>query len=74
MNELDANATVAAEHLFVTRMWCEESPDASGQWRGSVTHVNSKKKLYFANLADLIAFIMLRLDVAKTRSKEKEPL
>lgn len=59
------------EHLFITRVWCEESRD-SGQWRGSVTHVNSEKKLYFANLADLMAFIMVRLD--SDRSKDKEPL
>ncbi len=57
------------EHLFITRVWCEESRDSTGQWRGSVTHVNSEKKLYFANMADLMAFIMVRLDSERSKGK-----
>jgi hypothetical protein len=51
-----------APHLFVVRIWYEPSRRAGKQWRGSVEHVPSGQRLYFASLGDLTDFITLRLN------------
>jgi len=50
------------QHLFIVRMWHEPSRGHGGQWRGSVDHVPSGQRLYFAAIGDLSDFITLRLD------------
>jgi hypothetical protein len=60
------------DQLFVVRMWYEPSGSQAGQWRGSVTHVGSGARWYFAELGELNDFIRLRLpsgDVAATPSR-----
>jgi hypothetical protein len=49
------------DQIFVVRMWFEASGLQAGQWRGSVTHVGSGERWYFAELAELGDFIRLRL-------------
>ncbi len=45
-------------HLFVVRVWREESELPPGsQWRGSVEHVPSGQRVYFASLETLTGFI-----------------
>jgi len=51
------------EHLFVVRMWLEPDPRGS-QWRGSVRHVPSGRRLFVAGTADIADFIALQLGVA----------
>jgi hypothetical protein len=46
------------EHLFVVRVWRESGSAGPGAWRGSVEHVDSGMRKYFADLDDLRAFIM----------------
>ena len=49
-------------HLFIVRFWHEPSQAATGgQWRGSVEHVPSGQRHYFAALNDLVDFIVLRI-------------
>ncbi len=50
------------EHLFIVRIWQEASQDSGGPWRGSVEHVPSSQRFYFASLNDLNDFITLRLN------------
>jgi hypothetical protein len=50
------------QHLFIVRMWQEPSNHQGDQWRGSVEHVSSTQRLYFASLGDLNDFITLRLN------------
>ncbi|MDQ2679626.1 MAG: hypothetical protein M3Y21_01190 [Candidatus Eremiobacteraeota bacterium] len=61
------------EHLFVVRVWSESAAEPRGQWRGSVAHVSSGQKLYFANLGDLTEFIMLRRDDPEIQSAQTDP-
>lgn len=45
-------------HLFVVRVWREESDlPPGGQWRGSVEHMPSGQRVYFASLETLTGFI-----------------
>ncbi|GAC1354110.1 MAG: hypothetical protein NVSMB42_11460 [Herpetosiphon sp.] len=46
------------EQLFIVRIWQEFSQIRSGHWRGSVEHVPSGQRRYFASLDDLNAFIL----------------
>jgi len=55
-------ATTRPEHLFVVRLWRETAPGGDGQWRGSVDHVTSGRKHYFASMGALVEFMALRLD------------
>jgi hypothetical protein len=53
------------QHLFVVRMWQEPSEVAPpGQWRGSVEHVPSGERLYFASIEDLNTFILGQMNKA----------
>jgi hypothetical protein len=51
-----------SQHLFIVRMWQEPGNRNPDQWRGSVEHVPSAQRLYFASLGDLNDFITLRLN------------
>jgi hypothetical protein len=47
-----------SQHLFIVRVWCEPSnEEPPGQWRGSVEHVASGQRIYFASMNDLTQFI-----------------
>jgi len=49
-------------HLFVVRIWLEPGrTPAEGQWRGSVEHVPSGERRYFAALEDLARFVRMEL-------------
>jgi hypothetical protein len=50
------------QHLFVVRLWAEQSVSAPVQWRGSVEHVASGQRFYFTSLADMNDFIALQLN------------
>ncbi len=50
------------QHLFIVRMWQEPGNPQVEQWRGSVEHVPSAQRLYFASLGDMNDFITLRLN------------
>lgn len=41
----------------MVRLWQEAGADQPAQWRGSVEHVRTGRTQYFADLADLGAFI-----------------
>lgn len=49
------------EHLFIVRVWQEPDQVQSGRWRGSIEHVPSGQRMYFASFNDLNDFIRLRL-------------
>jgi len=51
-----------SQHLFIVRMWQEQGSRKPDQWRGSVEHVPSAQRLYFASLGDMNDFITLRLN------------
>ncbi len=51
-----------SQHLFIVRMWQEVGSHKPDQWRGSVEHVPSAQRLYFASMGDLNDFITLRLN------------
>jgi hypothetical protein len=48
-------------HVFVVRLWEEASADRPKQLRGSVEHVRSGRRMYFARLEDLQAIIQQAL-------------
>jgi hypothetical protein len=58
-------------HLFIVRLWRESGRTSPGQWRGSVEHVPSGRRLYFVSLSDLADFITLRLDGGKSQGIEE---
>ncbi|RPI30704.1 MAG: hypothetical protein EHM70_13220 [Chloroflexota bacterium] len=45
------------QHLFMVRIWYENGQDSEGQLRGSVEHVPTGKRMYFASLNDMADFI-----------------
>ncbi len=51
-------------HVFVVRVWSESEHPAPDQWRGSVEHVPSGRRMYFTSLADMTDFIALHLQSA----------
>ncbi len=57
-------------HLFIVRLWRESGHPSPEQWRGSVEHVPSGRRLYFVSLSDLADFITLRLDADISQSVE----
>jgi len=46
------------EHLFVVRTWFEAGAEDSSAWRGYVEHVTTGARRYFAEFAELDAFIV----------------
>jgi hypothetical protein len=55
-----------AQHLFVVRIWYESGETSLGSWRGSVEHVPSGQRLYFASFSDLNDFIVFRSSATLT--------
>ena len=49
------------DQLFFVRMWYEPSDALPGEWRGSVSQVGRDSRWYFADFAELVDFIRLRL-------------
>jgi len=45
------------EHLFVVRIWFEAGAHEGDAWRGSVEHVATGTRRYFAALDELDAFV-----------------
>jgi hypothetical protein len=68
------NKTSPSQHLFVVRLWTETAQIPQTPVRGSVEHVPSGQKFYFASLHDLSDFIALKsAGLSKfISSKEKE--
>ena len=49
-------------HLFIVRLWREDSQvEPGGQWRGSVEHVPSGRRVHFVSLDVLDSFISQHL-------------
>jgi len=46
--------------VFLVNLWregdCHDRPRAA-DWRGSVEHVHSRRRLYFTDLIDLVTFL-----------------
>jgi hypothetical protein len=57
-----AECDVLKAHVFVVRLWQEESEraDTANTWRGSLRSVETKELLYFRSFADLAAELSLR--------------
>ncbi len=66
-----SDAADRPHHLFIVRLWRESGRTSPGQWRGSVEHVPSGRRLYFVSLSDLADFITLRLDGDATQKSEE---
>jgi len=49
-----------SEHCFIVRLWRECGAD-QGDWRGSIDHIGTRERQYFAALNVLQAFIADRL-------------
>ena len=49
------------DQAFVVRTWYERSDSASGAWRGSIVHIASGTRWYFAELGEMSDFIRARL-------------
>jgi hypothetical protein len=61
----------AGQHLFIVRIWYEARRPTPQPWRGSVEHVPSGQRIYFASLGDLNDFISLRLNGRFTSEGEQ---
>lgn len=57
-----SEASRRPQHVFIVRLWTEAVEPTTAQWRGSVEHVPSAQRLYFASLVDLTDFIVLRTE------------
>jgi len=49
---------------FVIKIWLEEPPDQGGRasWRGHITHIPSKRRVYLDKLAKIIHFMIPYLE------------
>jgi hypothetical protein len=56
------NDNVRMEQLFVVRIW-REAGARDRSFRGSVVHVSTEQRTYFSELADLVEFVRLRLEL-----------
>ena len=63
-----SDANDCSQYRFIVLMWREVGSRKPDQWRGSVEHVPSAQRLYFASLGDLNDFITPRLK-SKQRGK-----
>lgn len=52
----------ASRQMFIVRLWEEPSRERPGAWRGSVDHVGSGQRVYFARLDELQVFIRRQLE------------
>lgn len=50
--------------VFIIRIWRElhEKPGVPPEWRGVIEHLQSKRRVYFSDLAKVIQFISLYLE------------
>lgn len=53
----DATASTRRKAAFLVSLWLEPSASAEAQWRGSVEHLASGRRLYFNQIAALIGFL-----------------
>ena len=60
MDHIMSDTSRRREHRFVVRLWFEGANER-GQWRGSVEHVDTGQRVYFASLSDMTEFIRHRL-------------
>ena len=71
------DSPASTRHVFMVRLWEEASADRPKQLRGSVEHVRSGRRIYFARLEDMQAFIQQALElgdaVAGTTSRGDNP-
>lgn len=44
-------------HSFVIRLWMENSQAAMSEWRGSILHVETNRRIFFRDLNDIPLFI-----------------
>jgi hypothetical protein len=60
----------ANTHVFMIKIWLEESADEGGQarWRGHITYISTGERRYIENLYDVIAFIRPYLEKMGVRS------
>jgi hypothetical protein len=58
----------ASRQMFIVRVWEEPSRERPGAWRGSVDHVGSGQRFYFARLDDLQAFIQKTIEPGEAGS------
>ncbi|HET9344009.1 MAG TPA: hypothetical protein VFO25_13965 [Candidatus Eremiobacteraceae bacterium] len=54
------NGDQRTEHVFLVRMWRERG-GADPQWRGSVQHVATGRRLFVGSAAEVGDFISLQL-------------
>lgn len=54
---MPADRSRRTEHLFILRLWSESSADDLDAWRGSIEHVDSKRRLYFTHVGELPSFV-----------------
>ncbi|MCB0208139.1 MAG: hypothetical protein KDJ52_02340 [Anaerolineae bacterium] len=49
---------------FVIKIWLEETVSETGQtlWRGHITHIPSKQRIYIDQLSEIIHFIIPYLE------------
>lgn len=49
---------------FVIKIWLEETVDETGRalWRGHITHIPSKRRVYLEELNEVILFIIPYLE------------
>jgi hypothetical protein len=67
------NTSEPTQDLFIVRITQLGSLAAPTVWRGSVRHVPSGLRLYFASFKDLDDFIALRLNVAGQPAQAYQP-
>jgi hypothetical protein len=56
------------DQVFLVRTWFERSGSSAGAWRGSITHIATGTRWYFAELNELSDFIRARLDAVSRRA------
>ena len=49
---------------FVIKIWLEETAEEAGKavWRGHITHISSKRRVYLDELSEVIRFIIPYLE------------
>jgi|tagenome__1003787_1003787.scaffolds.fasta_scaffold20699335_1 hypothetical protein len=52
-------------NAFIVRVWCESNPGGTppSDWRGSIEHVESGRRVYFRDAALVAAFIQPYIDL-----------
>lgn len=68
MSEKGSDHEQRIEHVFLVRMWLERDSTRS-QWRGSVQHVASGRRLFVGSPGEVSDFITVQLPKAERTSK-----